>query len=86
MDQYNQQNPNPQGNYQQPYQPPYQPVPPAYDPTTQVMSIGQYVGMFILSSLPVVNLICWIVWLCTPTPIRTKRTLFGPTLLCGSSP
>ena len=25
MDQYNQQNPNPQGNYQQPYQPPYQP-------------------------------------------------------------
>ena len=48
MDQYNQQNPNPQGNYQQPYQPPYQPAPSAYDPTTQVMSIGQYVGMFIL--------------------------------------
>ena len=64
MDPYNQQNPNPQGNYQQPYQPPYQPAPPAYDPTTQVMSIGQYVGMFILSALPVVNLICWIVWLC----------------------
>ena len=40
MDQYNQQNPNRQGNYQQPYQPPYQPAPPAYDPTTQVMSIG----------------------------------------------
>ena len=37
MDQYNQQNPNPQGNYQQPYQP----APPAYDPTTQVMSLGQ---------------------------------------------
>ena len=36
------QNPYYQNAYgQQPYQPPYQPAPPAYDPTTQVMSIGQ---------------------------------------------
>lgn len=76
MDQYNQQNPNRQGNYQQPYQPPYQPAPPAYDPTTQVMSIGQYVGMFILSALPVVNLICWIVWLCSPNTNKNKKELY----------
>lgn len=81
MDQYNQQNPNPQGNYQQPYQPPYQPVPPVYDPTTQVMSIGQYVGMFILSALPVVNLICWIVWLCSPNTNKNKKNFIWANII-----
>ncbi len=81
MDQYNQQNPNPQGNYQQPYQPPYQPAPPAYDPTTQVMSIGQYVGMFILSALPVVNLICWIVWLCSPNTNKNKKNFIWANII-----
>lgn len=77
MDQYNQQNPNPQGNYQQPYQP----APPAYDPTTQVMSIGQYVGMFILSALPVVNLICWIVWLCSPNTNKNKKNFIWANII-----
>ena len=81
MDQYNQQNPNRQGNYQQPYQPPYQPAPPAYDPTTQVMSIGQYVGMFILSALPVVNLICWIVWLCSPNTNKNKKNFIWANII-----
>ena len=81
MDQYNQQNPNPQGNYQQPYQPPYQPAPPTYDPTTQVMSIGQYVGMFILSALPVVNLICWIVWLCSPNTNKIKKNFIWANII-----
>ena len=59
---------NTQPNYQTPpadYQPPYQapPVQPYFDPTTQVMSVGQYLVLFILSSIPVVNIICWIVWL-----------------------
>ena len=81
MDQYNQQNPNPQGNYQQPYQPPYQPAPPAYDPTTQVMRIGQYVGMFILSALPVVNLICWIVWLCSPNTNKNKKNFIWANII-----
>lgn len=49
MDQYNQQNPNPQGNYQQPYQPPYQPAPSAYDPTTQVMTLA---SMWVCSFSP----------------------------------
>ena len=85
MDQYNQQNPNPQSNYQQPYgqpyQLPYQPAPPAYDPTTQVMSIGQYVGMFILSALPVVNLICWIVWLCSPNTNKNKKNFIWANII-----
>lgn len=76
-----QQNPNRQGNYQQPYQPPYQPAPPAYDPTTQVMSIGQYVGMFILSALPVVNLICWIVWLCSPNTNKNKKNFIWANII-----
>ena len=70
MDQYNQQNPNRQGNYQQPYQPPY-----------QVMSIGQYVGMFILSALPVVNLICWIVWLCSPNTNKNKKNFIWANII-----
>lgn len=72
---------NRQGNYQQPYQPPYQPAPPAYDPTTQVMSIGQYVGMFILSALPVVNLICWIVWLCSPNTNKNKKNFIWANII-----
>lgn len=55
--------------------------PPAYDPTTQVMSIGQYVGMFILSALPVVNLICWIVWLCSPNTNKNKKNFIWANII-----
>ena len=64
------------GYYQQPpqqqYQAPYQPM-PQYDPTTEVMSIGSYIGMIILSSIPVVNIICWIVWLVSPNTNKNKK-------------
>ena len=56
-------------------------MPPAYDPTTQVMSIGQYVGMFILSALPVVNLICWIVWLCSPNTNKNKKNFIWANII-----
>lgn len=56
--------------YQQYNQPPYY---PQYDSTTEVMSVGQYIGMFILSSIPVVNIICWIVWLCSTNTNKNKK-------------
>ena len=64
--------PQDNGYYQQPYQAPYQPM-PQYDPTTEVMSIGSYIGMIILSSIPVVNIICWIVWLVSPNTNKNKK-------------
>lgn len=70
----------PQPQYQPPqpqYQPPVyqQPVyqQPVYDPTREVMSVGSYVLMFILLSIPVVNVICWIVWLVSPDTNKNKK-------------
>lgn len=77
MDDYNQyngyQNQNvPPNGYQQPmYQAP--PQQPYYDPTSQVMSVGEYIGLFILSAIPVVNIICWIVWLCSSKTNKNKK-------------
>ena len=65
----------PQPQYQSP-QPQYQkPVyqQPIYDPTKEVMSVGSYVLMFILLSIPVVNVICWIVWLVSPDTNKNKK-------------
>lgn len=45
------------------------------------MSIGQYVGMFILSALPVVNLICWIVWLCSPNTNKNKKNFIWANII-----
>ena len=65
----------PQPQYQPPqlqYQPPvYQQ--PVYDPTREVMSVGSYILMFILLSIPVVNVICWIVWLVSPDTNKNKK-------------
>ena len=58
--------------YQQQYQAPYQPM-PVYDDTREVMSIGSYIGMFILSAIPIVNIICWIVWLVSPNTNKNKK-------------
>lgn len=44
-----------------------------YDPTTQVMSVGEYIATFILSAIPVVNVICWIVWLCSGKTNKNKK-------------
>ncbi len=62
----------PQQPYQPPYQQPYQPM-PAYDETSEVMSVGSYIGLFVLSSIPIVNIICWIVWLVSPNTNKNKR-------------
>lgn len=61
-----------QPSYQQPYQAPYQ-LMPVYDDTREVMSIGSYIGMFILSAIPIVNIICWIVWLVSPNTNKNKK-------------
>lgn len=65
---YNQQPP-----YQQPQYPQPQYQPTAYDKTSEVMSVGQYILMFILSAIPVVNVICWIVWLVSPNTNKNKK-------------
>ena len=65
----------PQPQYQPP-QPQYQPPvyqQPVYDPTREVMSVGSYVLMFILLSIPVVIVICWIVWLVSPDTNKNKK-------------
>ena len=58
-----------QNNYQQP---PYAQA-QYYDPTTEVMSVGSYVWMFILSAIPLVNLVCWITWLVSPNTNKNKK-------------
>lgn len=59
-----------QTQYQQPvYQPPF------YDPTTQVMSVGSYIGFFLISAIPIVNLIYWIVCLVSSNTNKNKKNL-----------
>ena len=57
--------------YQQPYA----------DPTTEVMSVGSYIGMFILSAIPIVNIICWIVWLVSPNTNKNKKNYCIATII-----
>ncbi len=61
----------------QPQQPQYnyqpQNVAPSYDNTTQPVTIGKWVGLLILSAIPVVNIICWIVWLCSSTTNKSIK-------------
>ena len=87
MEQNNQQFDNQYYQPNQPQQPPQQPQPqyqppvyqqpvyqqPVYDPTKEVMSVGSYILMFILLSIPVVNVICWIVWLVSPDTNKNKK-------------
>lgn len=54
-------------------QPVYVQQQPAYDPTKEVMSVGSYIGTFILSAIPVVNIICWIVWLVSSNTNKNKK-------------
>ena len=82
--QYYQPNQNPnQPPYQQPYQPQYQqPIyQQPYDPTTEVMSIGSYILMFVLSAIPVVNIICWIVWLVSPNTNKNKKNFIWAQII-----
>ena len=71
------QQPQPQQTYtQQPYQqPPYgQPYPqPAY--TEEPISTGSYMLMFLLLMIPIVNLLCLIVWACGGSNKKNKVNL-----------
>lgn len=80
--QYYQPNQNPNPN-QTPYQPQYQqPIyQQPYNPTTEVMSIGSYILMFILSAIPVVNIICWIVWLVSPNTNKNKKNFIWAQII-----
>lgn len=80
--QYYQPNQNPNPN-QPPYQPQYQqPIyQQPYDPTTEVMGIGSYILMFILSAIPVVNIICWIVWLVSPNTNKNKKNFIWAQII-----
>lgn len=75
--QYQPQQPQqPQPQYQPQQQPVYQqPVyqQPVFDPTKEVLSVGSYISMFILLSIPVVNVICWIKWLINPNTNKNKK-------------
>ena len=75
--QYYQPNQNPNPN-QPPYQPQYH---QSYDPTTEVMSIGAYILMFVLSAIPVVNIICWIVWLVSPNTNKNKKNFIWAQII-----
>ncbi len=72
---YNYYNPNTQQQqtYQQPvYQQPVYYAQPE-DKTKEVMSVGEYIGMTILLAIPVVNIICWIIWLTSPNTNKNKK-------------
>ena len=61
---------------QQPYmqQPQYAPAPPAVY-TEEPISTGGYIGIFFLLMIPVVNLICLIVWACGGCNKKNKTNL-----------
>ena len=68
------------GQYNQPYggqYPPQYQYPqyqqPYYDKTGEVMSVGSYIGMFFINMIPIVNIICWIVWLVSPNTNKNKK-------------
>ena len=71
------QQPQPQPQPQQTYtqQPPYgQPYPqPAY--TEEPISTGSYMLMFLLLMIPIVNLLCLIVWACGGSNKKNKVNL-----------
>ena len=61
---------------QQPYvqQPPYTPAAPAVY-TEEPISTGSYIGIFFLLMIPVVNIICLIVWACGGCNKKNKTNL-----------
>lgn len=66
---------------QQPYQQPYQQQPPYGQPyqqpiyTEEPISTGSYMLMFLLLMIPIVNLICMIVWACGGSRKKNKMNL-----------
>lgn len=35
--------------------------------------MGEYILMFVLTAIPIVNVICWIVWLCSANTNKNKK-------------
>ena len=84
--------PQQQQTYQQPqpqYQQPYQQQPPYGQPyqqavyTEEPISTGSYMLMFLLLMIPIVNLICMIVWACGGSTKKNKVNLSRAMLLWG---
>ena len=50
-----------------------QPMTPAVDHRNDVLRPGEYVGMFFLSSIPIVRIICWIIWLVSDNVNKNKK-------------
>ncbi len=77
------QQPQQQAYQQQPYQQPYQQPQPQYQQQPQYqppymeepISTGGYIGIFLLMMIPLVNLICLIVWACGGCKKVNKRNL-----------
>lgn len=67
--QYYQPQPQPQPQYNYPPQAPAS----VYDNTKQPVTIGKWVGVIILSAIPIVNIICWIVWLCSSSTNKSIK-------------
>ena len=78
---YSRQQAQAQPQYQQQYYQPQQQqqyyqlqnVAPSYDNTSKPVTVGKWVGLLILSAIPVVNIICWIVWLCSSTTNKSIK-------------
>ncbi len=64
---------------QQPYAQPYQQQPYAQPyqqyaaPGANEMSVGAWVGVLLLTCIPIVNLICLIIWAVSSDPTRIAR-------------
>jgi len=74
------QRPVPQPVYQQaqPQRPVPQPVyqqagAPGFDPLTAPLSVGSYMGMFLLMAIPLVNFIMMLIWLFGSTTNKNKK-------------
>lgn len=75
---------------QPPMQPPMQPQPqqPMFvennypdDDREEVLSIGKYIMLFILGCFPLINLICWIIWLVDSSTNRNIKNFIKAQLI-----
>lgn len=46
-----------------------------------LINLGSTAGQFTLSALPVVNWICWIVWLCSPNTNKNKKNFIWANII-----
>ncbi len=76
-------NQQPSGSYTNYQHPAGQNYPSYHDHTTDVLSVGQYIGIFILSAIPIVNLIVWIVWLASSSTNKNKKNYVIASLIMG---